>query len=65
MKLEEFVNKGFKQDLPIYLNKVTIINYNQSENQVLSWKSVSLKKYNLMGYQTYKCYKHIMKISNI
>ena len=65
MKLQELVNNGFKQNLPVYYNKVTILNYNQPENQVLTCKRVSLKKYNLNGYMTYKCYKHLTKISNI
>ncbi len=63
MKIEELVNNGFIEFLPVYYNKVTVIDYNKTENQIMLHKNVKLEKYNLSRYIVNKCYKHIAKIS--
>ena len=65
MKINEIVNSGFKQHLPVYYNKVSIVNYNLPENQIPNCKQVELNKYNSKGFITNKCNKHITRISNI
>ena len=63
MKIEDLINNGFKQNLPIYYNKVSIIDYNKTENKKTSCKRVQLNKYNSNGFITNKCYKLLTKIS--
>lgn len=63
MNIEELINNGFRPDMPIYYNKVTVIDYNMEVNQTALCKKVLLKKYNLNGYISNKCYKYLTKIS--
>jgi len=63
MKIEDLINNGFKQNLPVYYNKVSIIDYNKEENKKTSCKHVQLNKYNSNGFIANKCYKPLTKIS--
>jgi|GEM_PF-6597833 hypothetical protein len=52
MKINDIVNSGFKKDLPIFMNMVTIIDYSNSENKIVLSKKVSFKKYKMSQYNS-------------
>jgi len=63
-KIDDFINNGFVGNLPIYYNKICVINYNQKKNQFVPCKRTILNKYKINGFIANKSYKHLTKISN-
>jgi len=62
MKLSELLNAGYHSGLPVYYNHVTIINYNQEQNQLLAAKKAALRKYKLSRFHTMLYYKPVSRM---
>ncbi len=52
MKINDIVNSGFKKELPIFMNLVTIIDYSKLENKRVLSKKVAYKKYKMSQYNS-------------
>jgi len=62
MKLSELLNTGYRADLPVYYSHVTVINYNEAQNQLLATKKATLKKYKLSRFHTTLYYKPVSRM---
>jgi hypothetical protein len=62
MKLSELLNTGYHSGLPAYYNHVTVINYNQPQNQLLATKKAVLKKYKRARFHTTPYYKPVSRM---